>query len=101
MLFRAEGFDVSIAQIIAVDEDDIRRTLLLGKRASITGSVLRSRPLEEKAALAQSFSKAVLPLFESEKLMPVVDRMMPMEEIGAAHEYMESNASFGKLVMTW
>lgn len=75
--------------------------MLLAKRASITGSVLRSRPLEEKATLARSFSRAVLPLFESGRLFPVIDRVMPMEEIGAAHEYMESNKTFGKVVMTW
>lgn len=75
--------------------------LLLAKRASITGTVLRSRPLEEKASLAQSFSRAVLPLFTLGQLSPVIDKVIPMEEIGAAHAYMESNQSFGKVVMTW
>jgi putative PIG3 family NAD(P)H quinone oxidoreductase len=74
---------------------------LLAKRASITGSVLRSRPLEEKAALAQAATAALVPLFERGALVPVIDKVMPMSEIRAAHEYLESNQSFGKLVMTW
>jgi NADPH:quinone reductase-like Zn-dependent oxidoreductase len=74
---------------------------LLAKRASITGSVLRSRPLEEKATLAQAATAALIPLFERGALVPVIDRVMPMTEIRAAHEYLESNQSFGKVVMTW
>jgi NADPH2:quinone reductase len=74
---------------------------LLAKRASITGSVLRSRPLEEKAALAQAATAALVPLFERGALVPVIDKVMPMTEIRAAHEHLESNASFGKIVLTW
>lgn len=74
---------------------------LLAKRASIIGTVLRSRPLEEKATLAQRFSREVVPLFESKQLRPVVDRVMPMDQIAAAHAAMESNETFGKIVLTW
>ncbi|MDH5676279.1 MAG: NAD(P)H-quinone oxidoreductase [Myxococcales bacterium] len=74
---------------------------LLNKRARIAGSVLRSRPLEEKIALAQRFERAVVPLLQNGALEPVVDRVMPMQEIAEAHRYLESNASFGKVVMTW
>jgi len=74
---------------------------LLGKRATIIGTVLRSRPLEEKAALAQRFTKQVMPLFASGKLAPVVDDVMPMNQIAAAHQRMEANETFGKLVMSW
>jgi putative PIG3 family NAD(P)H quinone oxidoreductase len=75
--------------------------LLLAKRGRVAGSVLRSRPLEEKIALARRFAAAVLPLFEAGKLRPVVDAVLPMSEIGEAHTRMEANESFGKLVMRW
>jgi NADPH2:quinone reductase len=75
--------------------------LLLAKRGRVAGSVLRSRPLEEKIALAQRFSAAVLPLFEAGQLRPVVDAVLPMAQIGEAHSRMEANESFGKLVMRW
>lgn len=75
--------------------------LLLAKRASVIGSVLRSRPLEEKIALAQAFSSACLPLFAQKKLVPVVDVVLPMSEVKEAHQRMEANASFGKIVLSW
>lgn len=75
--------------------------LLLAKRASITGSVLRSRTLGEKLTLARAFSSAVLPLFESGALKPVIEDVMPIADIQKAHARMESDDLFGKLVLSW
>lgn len=75
--------------------------LLVQKRASLTGSVLRSRPLEEKIAITQAFARAVLPLLDDKKVAPVVEAVMPMSAIRDAHARMESDDTFGKLVMTW
>jgi putative PIG3 family NAD(P)H quinone oxidoreductase len=75
--------------------------LLLSKRARVIGTVLRSRPLEEKAALVQAFRKQVLPHLEEGTLKPVIDQVFPMREVRAAHERMESNESFGKIVLEW
>ena len=74
---------------------------LLNKRAHVVGTVLRTRPLEEKAALAQAFARQVLPLFERAELAPVVDCVLPMSDIQEAHRRMESNQSFGKIVLRW
>lgn len=74
---------------------------LLAKRAQLVGSVLRSRPLEEKAALAQDFARHALPLFERGSLKAVVERRLPMEDIESAHRAMESNRTFGKTVLYW
>jgi NADPH2:quinone reductase len=75
--------------------------LLLRRRIHLFGTVLRSRPLEEKIALAREFSNAVLPLISSARIRPVVDSVFPMDAIRKAHERMEENASFGKIVLTW
>jgi putative PIG3 family NAD(P)H quinone oxidoreductase len=72
---------------------------LMAKRARVYGTLLRARPLEEKAALTQAFARRWLPLFASERIVPVVDRVYPLAEVGAAHEYMETNANFGKIVL--
>ncbi len=72
---------------------------LMGKRASVRGTLLRARPLEEKATLVQEFVRRQLPLFASGRLVPVVDRVFPLEEVAEAHRYMESNANFGKIVL--
>ena len=80
-------------------EIDLR--LLMGRRASLAGTVLRARPLEEKITLAREFSAAVVPLFERGVLRPVVDRVYRPEEVGAAHERLAANDTFGKLVILW
>lgn len=72
---------------------------LMGKRLRVHGTVLRARPLEEKAALTQAFARRWLPLFASERLVPVVDRVYPLAEVADAHRYMETNANFGKIVL--
>lgn len=75
--------------------------VLLRKRLSIVGTSLRARPLEEKIALARDFSERVVPLFDAGRITPVVDRVFSFAEIRAAHELMESNQTFGKIVLRW
>lgn len=75
--------------------------MLLRKRLTIVGTMLRARPLEEKIALARDFSEHVVPLFDSGRLKPVVDRVFAFEEIREAHELMHSNDTFGKIVLSW
>ncbi len=73
--------------------------MALSKRLKIIGTVLRSRSRAEKAEATQKFIAEVLPLFESGKIKPNIDRLFKMEEIGLAHQYLESNESFGKVVV--
>jgi len=73
--------------------------LLLAKRASIRGTVLRARSLEEKAAATRAFEKAVLPHIASGRVRAVIDSVYPLERAADAHRYMESNANFGKIVL--
>ena len=72
---------------------------ITAKRASVRGTALRSRRLEEKATLVQAFVQCVIPLLASGTVKPVVDRVFPLEEIAASHAYMETNANFGKIVL--
>ena len=72
---------------------------LLGKRASIIGTVLRARPVEEKISISQRFASEVLPLFDAGVLQPVIDRRYQLDDIAAAHEYMASNGNTGKIVI--
>ena len=75
--------------------------LLLRRRIHLIGTVLRSRPLEEKIALAREFSGAVLPLVSSGRIRPVVDCVIGFDQVRKAHDRMESNESFGKIVLKW
>lgn len=74
---------------------------LMGRRASIRGTVLRARPLEEKVELARAFAGRVLPGFATGELEPVVDRRFPAEQAADAHAYMEANENFGKILLEW
>ena len=74
---------------------------LLAKRASIHGSVLRSRSPAEKAALTESFADAMLDKLATKELAPVIDATLPMSEIQDAHRRMDANETFGKLVLSW
>jgi len=73
--------------------------LMLGKRIRMTGTVLRARPLEEKIAVTRAFADEVIPLFASGALHPVIDSEFNLRDIRRAHERMESNESFGKIVL--
>ena len=73
--------------------------LLLGKRASITGTVLRARPLDEKIAITQRFIAEMLPLFGTGALKPVIDSSYPITEIAKGHEFMATNGNVGKIVI--
>jgi NADPH:quinone reductase-like Zn-dependent oxidoreductase len=55
--------------------------------------------LEEKAAATRRFERSVLPLLSQGLVRPVIDKIYNMEEVRAAHERLESNASFGKVVL--
>ncbi|MEM9131305.1 MAG: NAD(P)H-quinone oxidoreductase [Actinomycetota bacterium] len=74
--------------------------MLLPKRASIIGTVLRARPLEEKAALTQRVAAELLPRFDDGSLSPVIDSRYRLDDVAEAHRYMESNANVGKILLT-
>lgn len=78
---------------------EIDHGLMLGKRARMIGTVLRARPIEEKIAIAQSFAREVAPLFEKGTLKVVIDSEFPLRDICKAHERLESNQTFGKVVL--
>jgi NADPH:quinone reductase len=78
---------------------DIDLSVMLSKRLRIIGTVLRGRSLEEKAEATRKFSEQVVPLLASGKVRPNIDTIYPAERVGEAHEYLESNQSFGKVVL--
>jgi putative PIG3 family NAD(P)H quinone oxidoreductase len=73
--------------------------IAMRKRLQIIGTVLRPRSTEEKAQATRLFADHVLPLLQSETVRPVIDKIYRMDEVREAHERMESNASFGKIVL--
>lgn len=75
--------------------------LILNKRVTLKGTVLRSRTPEEKSLLAQTFMRDVTPLFSSGVLKPNIDRVFSYGEIAEAHRYLESNSNIGKVLLNF
>lgn len=73
--------------------------LALRKRATIIGTVLRARSIEEKAEATRRFAAHVLPLVARGVVRPVIDRVYPVADIRAAHQHLESNRTCGKIVL--
>jgi NADPH2:quinone reductase len=77
--------------------------LLMRQRLTIEGSVMRSRHLAERVALARRFEAEVLGAFAGTQpaLQAVVGAVYAMAELPRAHAAMEADDSFGKLVLQW
>jgi NADPH:quinone reductase len=74
--------------------------LVLFKRITIVGTMLRARPIEEKIAATRRFADQVVPWLERGVVRPVVDSVFPFEEVQAAQKRLESNQVFGKVILT-
>jgi NADPH:quinone reductase-like Zn-dependent oxidoreductase len=72
---------------------------VMRKRVTIIGTVLRARSAEEKATAIRLFAAHVVPLLEKGAVQPVIDSVYKMTEVREAHSRMESNESFGKIVL--
>jgi len=72
---------------------------VLASRLSILGSVLRPRPVDEKAAIIRAFERDALPHFASGRIAPLISRVYPLEQAAEAHRAMEAGEHFGKLVL--
>ena len=72
---------------------------LLGKRAQITGSTLRSRFVEEKAEIVSTFLARFGADLEQGRIRPLIHSVLPLERWKEAHQLMESSEHFGKIVL--
>lgn len=78
---------------------EIDLSIALRKRLRIVGTVLRGRSIEEKAEATRRFSEDVIPLLASGEVRPNIDKVYTAERVGEAHAYLESNKSFGKVIL--
>jgi NADPH2:quinone reductase len=90
--------------IIAVQggiKAELNAGLVLRKRLTITGSTLRPRSIEFKAAIAKALKEKVWPLLSAGKIRPVIHSTFAAADAAKAHALMESNSHIGKIVLTW
>jgi len=78
---------------------DVNLGLVLRRRLTMVGTVLRARPLEEKILAATCLERNLTPLFAAGTLKPVVDRVLPLEEAAHAHAHLAADEGFGKVVL--
>ncbi len=72
---------------------------VMSKRLHLTGSTLRPRSVAAKEEIAKALKKHIWPLVASGKITPVIDRVFPLEQAQAAHDYLESGTHFGKVIL--
>jgi len=75
--------------------------VVLRKRLTIVGTAMRSRGSVERRALLARFSADVMPHLASGEVQPMVDSLVPMAEAARGYDLLTSNATFGKVVLTW
>ncbi|MGI9307651.1 MAG: NAD(P)H-quinone oxidoreductase [Gammaproteobacteria bacterium] len=97
-LLNPEGRLVIIA-VLGGAKATVNLASILLKRLTLTGSTLRSREPEFKAAIAKKLQQHVWPLLEQGIAKPVIQRCLPMNEAATAHEILEAEQAMGKLVL--
>ncbi len=74
-------------------------TPILVRRLTFTGSTLRPRTVDEKAAIARALLKNVWPLLEAKKVRPVIHATFSLGDVRKAHELMETSTHIGKIML--
>ncbi|MDZ4838281.1 MAG: NAD(P)H-quinone oxidoreductase [Candidatus Melainabacteria bacterium] len=91
---------IILVGLLAGAKVDMNLGAILRKRVLLKGTTLRARPLEEKIVAGQLLANNIVPLLESGQLKPIIDKTFPLADAAKAHEYVEKNDSFGKVVLT-
>lgn len=85
--------------IISGIKAELNLALMMVKRQQIIGSVLRSRPVAEKGDIIAEFTRRALPKFADRSIVPIIEKVFPLESVVAAHQMMEEDKHFGKIVL--
>ena len=85
--------------VISGIKAELNLALMMVKRQQIIGSVLRSRPVKDKAAIVEEFTKIALPKFADRTIVPIIEKVFGIDEVVEAHQMMEEDKHFGKIVL--
>jgi len=88
-----------IIGIISGIKAELNLALMMVKRQQIIGSVLRSRPVSEKAEIIAEFTRRALPKFADRSIVPIIEKVFSIDEVVEAHRMMEEDKHFGKIVL--
>ena len=96
----APGGRILVIGVSAGAKGELNLLALMGKRARISGSTLRARPLEEKALAARLVEREVLPLFQHGRLSVPIAETFALDDAAAAYERFAAGGKLGKIVLT-
>jgi NADPH:quinone reductase len=83
----------------AGEQSGVSLRRLMASRARLQGTMLRARPLEEKATAVQAFARSVLPLLAAGRVLPAIDKVFPAAEAAAAFDYLAEPGKSGKVLL--
>ncbi len=95
----APGGRLIVIGLVGGFQAELDLALLMVKRHAVVGSVLRSRPVAEKARIVAEFERVAMPHVAERRIVPLIDAVYPLREAAEAHRRMEASAHFGKLVL--
>ncbi|MDH3998005.1 MAG: NAD(P)H-quinone oxidoreductase [Desulfuromonadales bacterium] len=85
--------------VISGIKAELNLALMMVKRQQIIGSVLRSRPVPEKAEIVAEFTRRALPKFADGSIVPIIEQAFDIDQVTEAHRMMEEDKHFGKIVL--
>jgi len=95
----AYGGRLVIIGVISGIKAELNLALMMVKRQQIIGSVLRSRPVADKGEIAAEFTRRALPKFADRSIVPIIETVIPIDQVREAHRLMEEDKHFGKIVL--
>ncbi len=93
------GGRLVVIGVVSGVKAELNMGLMMVKRQHVIGSVLRSRPVADKAEIVAEFTRRALPLFADRTIVPIVEKVFPLDEVVLAHRMMEEDRHFGKIVL--
>ncbi len=88
-----------IIGVISGIKAELNLALMMVKRQQIIGSVLRSRPVAEKGEIIAEFTRRALPKFADRSIVPIIEKVFPLDQVVESHKMMEEDRHFGKIVL--
>ncbi len=88
-----------IIGVISGIKAELNLALMMVKRQQIIGSVLRSRPVKDKGEIVAEFTRTALPKFADRNVVPIIEKIFPIDQVVEAHRMMEEDKHFGKIVL--
>jgi len=92
---------VVVVSVAAGSDATVPLLALMQRRAAVRGTVLRARPLEEKATAVRAFEHEVVPQLAAGRVQPIIDSEFPADQAAAAFERLDGRGKFGKVLLAF